>query len=239
MHHTISAASRRIRAKAGLEGVGLHVYICGMHRLFPLAIATFALMPAALSAHPHVFVDAKLRLQINADGVFEGIEVEWTYDDFYSLLLLADMGLDRDGDGNLEQSETILLDGFDLQWIEGFQGDTFATRDGSPVTLGPPEGRGTTVENGLITTTHFRAASGPADGLEIKAFDPTFYTAYSLVGPVEAGSGCDAVIQPADLDAAYTLVEELLYATPAAEAEGDYPAVGEAFADTVRLSCAS
>ena len=210
-----------------------------MFRLIVRAFALLALLSAAASAQPHVFVDAKLRLHISDAGVFEGIEVTWTYDDFYSMLLLADMGLDRDGDGNLEKSETILLDGFDRQWIEGYQGDTYVTRDGTPEALGAPEGRGTTVENGLITTTHFRAASGPADGLVIKAFDPTFYTAYSLVGPVDTGALCDAVILPADLDAAYTLVEELLYATPSSDAEQDYPQVGEAFADTVRLTCAS
>lgn len=210
-----------------------------MFRSFLRSIAILALLPAAALAHPHVFVDTQLRLQINEAGIFEGIEVKWTYDDFYSMLLLADMGLDRDGDGRLVQGETILLDGFDRQWIEGYQGDTYVTRDGVPVALGPPEGRGTTVENGLITTTHFRAASGPADGLVIKAFDPTFYTAYSLVGPVDTGAFCEAAILPADLDAAYTLVEELLYATPSSDAEQDYPEVGEAFADTVRLTCAS
>ena len=49
---------------------------------------------------------------------------------------------------------------------------------------------------------------------------------------------CSATILPADLDKAYTLVEELLYATPAAEVEEAFPEVGEAFADTVTVSCA-
>lgn len=195
-------------------------------------------MPQPAAAHPHVFVDTTLRVVVSDTGRFEGIEISWTYDDFYSLLLLSDYGLDQDGDGRLDDTELALLRGFDLQWIDGFAGDTFATLDGAPVALGPPEERGIAVENGLITSRHFRAAGGPADGVVIKAFDPTFYTAYSLIGPVTIGGPCTAAIQPANLDAAYTLVEELLYATPAAEAQDDYPEVGEAFADTVRLSCA-
>jgi ABC-type uncharacterized transport system substrate-binding protein len=222
----------------GLEWGRAHVYICAMRALLPLALAITPFVSQPALAHPHVFVDVSLRVQVGADGTFEGIEVQWTYDDFYSLLLLSDMGLDRDGDGRLEDGETILLDGFDLQWIEGFAGDTYATLGGAPVALGPPQGRGTKVESGLIITTHFRAASGSADGLVVKAFDPTFYTAYSLISPVDAGAGCTALVEPADLDAAYTMVEELLYATPAAEAQDDYPEVGEAFADTVRLTCA-
>ena len=73
----------------------------------------------------------------------------------------------------------------------------------------------------------------------VKAYDPTFYTAYSLVGEIAVDGPCEAQVQPADLDAAYTLGEELLYATPAAQVEESYPEVGEAFADTVTISCTS
>jgi len=209
-----------------------------MHYVHTLLLFLVVSLPIRVAAHPHVFVDTQLRVQISEDGILQGVEVQWTYDDFYSLLLLSDMGLDPDADGRLEENELILLDGFDLQWVDGFEGDTVAMRAGVPVTLGPPEGRGLKVEDGRITTTHFRPATGPVDGLVIKAFDPTFYTAYSLIGPVDVDEPCVATIEPADLDAAYTMVEELLYATPAAEAKDDYPKVGEAFADTVSLSCA-
>ncbi|WP_255450625.1 DUF1007 family protein [Tateyamaria sp. syn59] len=189
------------------------------------------------AAHPHVFVDTKLRVVVADDGSFEGLEVQWTYDDFYSLLLLTDYGMDNDGDGQLTDSELKRLDGFDLQWIPGFEGDSYALLEGTPVKLGKPQGRGVSVDAGRITTVHFRPAKASADGLVLKAYDPTFYTAYDLIGPVAVDGPCDAAIQPADLDAAYTLVEELLYATPAAEVEAAYPEVGEAFADTVTLSC--
>ncbi|WP_299045502.1 DUF1007 family protein [uncultured Tateyamaria sp.] len=195
-------------------------------------------MPATAVAHPHVFVDTKLKVVVSATGKFEGIEVHWTYDDFYSLLLFADLGLDLDGDGELTQGELRRLDGFDMQWVAGFEGDSYAYRNGKRIKLGKPQGRGVSVTQGRITTVHFRPARGPAEGVVIQAYDPTFYTAYDLTGPVEVDGPCRATIEPADLDAAYTMVEELLYATPAAEAEDSYPEVGEAFADTVSLSCA-
>ncbi|MEL6884927.1 MAG: DUF1007 family protein [Pseudomonadota bacterium] len=235
IYHQVSA-DRGDPHRHGLEMWPPHRYICLMRFAATIA-AGLALSPIAAVAHPHIFVDTALRLIVNADGTAQGIEISWTYDDFYSLLLLSDLGLDNDGDGALDPNELQRLDGFDMNWIEGYQGDTHATRDGAPVGLGPPEGRGVSVENGLITSTHFRALTGPADGLVVKAFDPTFYTAYDLKGSVQVDGPCNATIIPADLDAAYSLVEELLYATPAAQAEEQYPEVGEAFADTVTLTC--
>jgi len=53
--------------------------------------------------------------------------------------------------------------------------------------------------------------------------------------------GLDLLITPANLDAAYTLVEELLYGRPATGDGADdyFPEVGEAFADTIEITCAS
>lgn len=201
------------------------------------AVVALALCAQTASAHPHVFVDTKLKVVVDDNGIFEGIEVYWTYDEFYSLLLMADLGLDLDGDGALTDAELARLDGFDLKWIQGFEGDSYATRNGAPVALGKPSGLGVSVKQGRITSGHFRPAQGPASDVVLKAYDPTFYTAYDLIGPVAVDGPCSATVLPADLDAAYTLVEELLYATPASQVEASYPEVGEAFADTVTLSC--
>lgn len=204
----------------------------------PLMAICLSLAPLAGQAHPHVFIDTTLRAVVADDGTFTGLEVRWAYDDFYSLLIFADMGLDSDGDGRLRPDELKRLEGFDLQWIEGYEGDSYATNDGRPIALGPPQSRGITVEGGRIISTHFRSADAPAAGLQIKAYDPTFYTAYELAGQVEVDGPCTARIEPANLDAAYSRLEELLYATPETEATEYYPEVGESFADTVMLSCA-
>jgi ABC-type uncharacterized transport system substrate-binding protein len=96
------------------------------------------------------------------------------------------------------------------------------------------------VHDGQIVTTHFRPLAEPvtADGLILRAYDPTFYTAYDLSGGVTVTGGCAAQVTPADLDRAYSLVEELLYALPSDQVEEAFPEVGEAFADTVVIRCA-
>ena len=82
----------------------------------------------------------------------------------------------------------------------------------------------------------------PAAPLILRAYDPTYYTAYDLIGPIriEGRDDCEASIIRADLDAAYTLVEELLYGRPASDVGPDeyFPEVGQAFADTVTVTCA-
>ncbi len=199
-----------------------------------LALCCFAFATPA-GAHPHVFVDVALRIEARAGGV-TGVEVTWSYDAFYSLLLFEDMGLDSDADGKLTPSEEARLQGFDLNWDAGFKGDLEAYVAGSEVALGRPEARGARVVDGRIETTHFRALAAPAAKVDFKSFDPTFYVAYDLAGRATAPATCAVAITPADLDRAYTLVEEALYKDPPKD-DDSYPEVGAAFADLVAVTC--
>jgi ABC-type uncharacterized transport system substrate-binding protein len=201
----------------------------------PAALALTLAAPWA-QAHPHVFVKTGLKLLADDDGRLIGVEVSWTYDDFYSLLLLEDMGLDPDGDGQLTDAELAQLDGFDLNWIEGYLGDLYLTVDQAHITLEPPQGRGTDVVAGQIVSRHFRGFAPVSGTVVVKAYDPTFYTAYDLQGGVIVPDGCKVVVEPANLDRAYTMVEEALYANPAMP-DDEFPEVGEAFADVVEVTC--
>ena len=202
-----------------------------------------ALLPMPAAAHPHVFIDTGLTLILDARNHLVAVRVVWAYDELYSLLVLEDLGLDQDYDGILTPDEIDILTGFDMQWIEGYLGDTYATAGDTALALGPPEAHGAAMEDGKIVTTHTRAvlSPAPADGVSVRAYDPSFYTAYDISRgvAVEGGAGCAATVAPADLDAAYTMLEELLYGPRSAEwSEDNFPEVGEAFADTVRLTCA-
>ncbi|UWQ46984.1 DUF1007 family protein [Leisingera aquaemixtae] len=209
-----------------------------MKRIIPL-LAAAVLAPQDAGSHPHIFVDTALKVIVSDSGQLEAVEITWAYDEFYSLLIFEDRGLDGDYDGALTAQELAKLRGFDMAWVEGFQGDTYLTRAGVVLELGAPEHLATEVADGRITTRHRRVLAEPqaADGVMIKAYDPGYYTAYTMTGGLEVSGGCQASVTPPDLDAAYTKVEELLYAMPADQAEDAYPEVGEAFADTVRLSC--
>lgn len=192
-------------------------------------------------AHPHIFVDTGLTFVTDDAGRLTGVEVLWSYDELYSLLILEDMSLDPDYDGVLTEAELAQLQGFDMQWMEGYAGDLYLTVAGQPVPLGPPEPRETRMDGTSIQTRHFRPlADGPlavpAGGLTAKAYDPTFYTAYDLTRPLSAGTGCTVAVSKVDLDAATAEMNAALDGRSADT--DDFPEVGEAFADTIRLTCA-
>jgi ABC-type uncharacterized transport system substrate-binding protein len=200
-------------------------------------VTAFGLAAAPAGAHPHIFIEAGLFVEVNAAGEAVAVEVTWTYDELYSLLIFEEYALDDDYDGVLKPDEIEQLHGFDMNWIEGFEGDLYVTGAAGKVDLGPPEPVKTWVEDGKIVTVHRRPLSVPANGLVLQAYDPGFYSAYDLSRGVEASGTCAAFIDPADIEAAMDALEELLFATPQDEVEAEFPRVGESFADTVTLTC--
>ncbi|TNJ48218.1 DUF1007 family protein [Phaeobacter sp. B1627] len=215
----------------------------------PVFLGLWLLLPAPLAAHPHIFVDTGLALEVDDAGILRAVEVTWAYDDFYSLLIFEDLALDGDLDGQLTPQELQTLQGFDLNWSPGFAGDLYVTtgpdapgqEQEQAQVLGAPQHLSTEVANGVITTRHRREVTAPvpveAAGVTLRAYDPTYYTAYEISRGVRVSGPCTATVTAPDLDRAYTLVEELLYAMPADQAEDAYPEVGRAFATTVMLDC--
>ncbi len=202
-----------------------------------LGLLALCLWPVSGHAHPHIFVETGLKVLVDDAGQLEAVEVTWTYDEFYTLLLLEDRELDPDYDGQLTEAELAELQGFDMNWDDGFAGDLYATRDGAPLDLGPPQPMATEVENGMIVTRHRRALSGPADGVVLRAYDPTYYTAYDLGGGVAATGPCKAVVERADRTEATERVAAIIRDLNDDLVEVQFPEVGEHFADTIRLSC--
>jgi len=193
-------------------------------------------LPVGAGAHPHVFVATGLRL-VAEKGRITGVEVAWQYDEFYSLLVLEDMNLDQDHDGVLSEDELAQLEGFDMNWVEGFEGDLYLEQDGAPLGLGPPETRGTSFEEGKIVTRHFRAVEGAeAAPVVVRAYDPTYYTAYDLGLGIEAPENCAVSVSEVDFDAKKRdLLDEL--AEIPEDGEVPFPEVGAQFADKVEVTC--
>lgn len=58
--------------------------------------AVFLLVTLPLSAHPHVWVEAKAEVVVEA-GYVEGVWATWSFDDAFSQLILADFPADSGG----------------------------------------------------------------------------------------------------------------------------------------------
>lgn len=208
----------------------------------PFALMLCLLLPAMRAvAHPHVFVEVGLRFSADAQGRFTGVEVTWVYDDFFSLLILTERGLDPDGDGHLTASEEAKLEGFDLEnWPDWFEGDLYLHHGGGKLQLGPAKALSATVVNGRIVTRHRRAFGPvPGDGLKVSPFDPTYYVSHRLKGDVVLPEGCTGTVIPPDPDTAAREMQRLIdEAEVAPEKMFEVVQVGALHADRLEVSCA-
>lgn len=193
--------------------------------------------PAA--AHPHVFMETDLEVLRDVEGRAVSLRVTWTYDPFFSLVLITERGLDPDGDGRLTADETAALQGFDMNWEPGFPGDTYAFASTTAVPLSRPRDGVARYEGGRIISSHIRDLEAPVAGLlVVKNYDPTYYTEYTIRSVV-AGDCATEIIAP-DLTEAERELQAALAEIPAdVDVEFGFPEVGAVFAQEVRVTCAA
>ena len=197
------------------------------------------LLAAAAQAHPHLFVDARVAL-VHEGRSLQAVRLTWTYDEFFSLLLIEDLGIDSDMDGQLTEAELDTLSGAVLDWPEGYEGDLYVTQQGQPVQLGARQDASVAFEDGRVIERHTRPVTAAAPGgATVRVYDPGYYTAYTVVTPVTVSGtdACAAQVTRADLVAATETVDELLYGMPQDQAEAQFPQVGKDFADTIHVTC--
>ncbi|MBW7055895.1 DUF1007 family protein [Paracoccus bogoriensis] len=166
-----------------------------------------SLAPLGAAAHPHVFIDAGLRLIYGEGGKLTEVEVEWRYDAFYSLLILEDYGIRPAAGGGLSASDAARLAGFDWDPDPAFEGALYLTVEGRRVGLQQARDFGVSLEGGQIVSRHRRALSTPIPGEAqtiIQVYDPEFYVDFSVPqSPALRGrDDCHVDLRPGDSYAA-------------------------------------
>lgn len=223
------------------EGRSVLYFYGDMKRLASLALITCCAAP--LGAHPHIFVDTGLNLRFDAEGRLTEVRITWAYDDFYSLLITEDRGLDADYDGEMTAGEIADLTGFDMQWSEGFNGDLVILQGGAPLVLSGPMQATAAYSAGRITTTHVRQVSAdqkPGTAIEIKPYDMTYYTAYDITLPVtvEGPAACRQRIEVPDIEAGLLQMRDQLDAMDDMVEDGlNPPDIGIVLTSTVHVTC--
>jgi ABC-type uncharacterized transport system substrate-binding protein len=209
--------------------------------LIGAAMVAGAAAPAL--SHPHAFIDAGVEFRFDDQGRLAALRIVWVYDDLTSLMILTDRGFDPDGDGQLTEDETARLSGFDMDWDPGFAGDSYLLAGDAPLALGGPQGWTAQVQAGRIITTHLRPLAEPlAPGalpLVVQIYDPGYYTAYTIAAdPVITGrADCAADVYGPDPAVADAALQAALKELSGLDLEQGFPAVGEHYADEVRLTC--
>lgn len=198
-----------------------------------------------LAAHPHIWIDTGVEVILDAEGRVSAVRVQWDYDEFYSLLLIEERGLDADHDGTASEAERAALNGFDMNWIAGFEGDTYLRRADQPVTLSAPQDWTADYREGRLRSTHLRRIEPPLpldQPLTLSVYDPGYYSAYALPQAPRftpaLPEGCDVTLQkpdPATVD--QRLLDLLASYGPDQDPEEDFPAVGAQFAHGFVVTC--
>jgi ABC-type uncharacterized transport system substrate-binding protein len=143
--------------------------------------------PAA--AHPHVFIDTTVTAILDPQGKVTGVRLRWDYDALVSMVVAEDKGADADMDGMISPTEAVVLDGFDMTWIDGFDGDTglYQNEAKLPLKPGPQDwatGWAAGSDGGHLWSEYTRWLATPVDPgagpVSIVVYDVSDYTAYTL-----------------------------------------------------------
>ncbi|MFD0858326.1 DUF1007 family protein [Roseovarius aquimarinus] len=219
-----------------------------MHKLKAIMTAAMLALPAGQgTAHPHVFIDAALSLIFDDEGRLAALRIGWSYDEFYSLVMIEDAGLDADGDGTPEPDKLEAFAGKDVDWDAGFPGDVTLEREGSDVALARPVKHRAYYEEGRIITTHVRPLAEPIEvdpEAVARIYDPSFFVAYDVptLPVIEGAEACEVTRRAADTDKAYAEYGEKLASVDMDEdpfAEVDLGDIGILFADAFEVTCAA
>lgn len=195
-------------------------------------------------AHPHIFIDAGIGVTFDDQARATGLRITWAHDDLFSLMLVGDRGLAPDFDGVLTETEAAASHGFDMQWETGYAGDTHALPDEAPPVLSGPSDWTTADANGRLTSTHLRQF---ADPVVVQVYDPRFCTAHRIAreARLTGAEGCTAQAFEPDREAADAILQAaILHAAIDEQAgstdiEGEFPAIGAAWPEVVRIRCAA
>jgi polyphosphate kinase len=214
------------------------------HKARAILCAALFWVPQAALAHPHVYIDTGVEFLFDDQGRVEALRITWTYDELFSLMVVEDLGVDPDYDGKVDDAARNKLNGFDMDWDPDFVGDTYVLASDAPVLLERPSDWTADYTNGKLVSTHVRRFAEPVDPVEkavvVEAYDPGFYTAYTIVGqPVLTGrTDCAAQVFEPDLTAADEQLKQALAEYDATvDLEMEFPAIGAAYSDEIRLTC--
>lgn len=220
-------------------------YCWGMSRVWAIWLGLFMSAPVGVAAHPHVFIDASIEVIFDSSGQAEALRIGWTYDSLFSMTYVAEMGLDPDFDGVLTAEEQAGLVGFDMDWHAEFPGDTYVLLGEVPVGLSAPMEPTAEYRDGSLRSTHLRRLSAPVvpvdQDLVVQVYDPSFYTSYLIAQtPVLTGrSDCRVQVFEPDREAADARLQAALdELAGSADAETEFPAIGAAYAEEARITCA-
>ncbi len=132
----------------------------------------------AVFAHPHVFIEQKLKLIFNEEGM-EGIHVNWRFDDMFSTMIANDH--DANKNDQLEPSEVTQIKEKAFAYIAEYHYFFSVKIDGTPFIVNDVTDFSAELDNGKLIYDFFIpcpvTATKEIKKLIIASYDPNYYSA--------------------------------------------------------------
>lgn len=214
-----------------------------MRYRFALLMMSLLLVHGPASAHPHIFVDAKVGFHINEGGSLTGLHISWTYDPFTTLFLFDVLDLDRDKDGKLSDEDYAAILRGETEWADDYVGDIYLEINEKVHPHLKPVDAKADYGDDQITIRFDLPLAEPAkvsgQDVILRLYDPNYYYAYSvaeIVDPEPLPAHCETALHKFEPD---TTTGDLLVAlgTLSREETPEQADVGRLFSDEVTLSC--
>ncbi|WP_160166789.1 DUF1007 family protein [Caenispirillum salinarum] len=209
--------------------------------LFAALLMSSVAAPEPARAHPHVWIDARVAVDMTEDGTVTALKVTWRLDELYTQTVIA--GMDQNADGTYDPSELHPLVEEAVQNLEEWSYFTDVRSGTTRVTAGTPETYRAYMDADRLVyefTLSLPDGTPPAgEDLRVRLFDPSYYISIALekARPVtldQAPDACAYRIEPAPGFKESLLLSESAFMQ---EAEPNTEGMGGTFAETVVITC--
>lgn len=144
-------------------------------------IASLA-VAAPVSAHPHVFAEARLDVVVSPEGAVRSLRHLWRFDDLFSSTVLVEF--DRNGDLQLDADELEDVSSTVFDSLAEFDYFQIVSAGGRPVSMKAPERLMANFEENqliILFESEPRSELKLSGKVDFGVYDPTFYTAIDFI----------------------------------------------------------
>lgn len=151
-----------------------------MRRFLPLALLAASLASPA-AAHPHIFIDAKVKIVFNDAGEVTAIQNSWTFDEAFSAWQTSELDVNQDGVTSSEEMADLAKE--NIQGLAEYAFYTFAGEGKETLRLASMDDSRFVYENGRSTFTFGLEPQEPyriKDTFEVAVYDPEYYVSITI-----------------------------------------------------------
>lgn len=146
-----------------------------MTRRYLTSLIIFMFTAGALAAHPHLWIDTTVDLQMDSRGL-SGVAVTWLFDEFNSADMIFSFDENLDGEISTAEQERVRMEAFaHLAEIDYF---LVVFRGQDPVELGEADSFNASILDGRLQyefSVPVRVAWNDVENLVIASFDQSYF----------------------------------------------------------------